>query len=128
MIPNTEVFVEFVQQQKLTGQNDIELNQKPRSILVQIPSTLLSLLPTLIMVALFIMIFKLQGLGEKGKVYDETETNTKVTFKDVAGLDEEKAELVEIVDFLKKPEKYVKMGAKIPRGVLLYGKPGTEKH
>ena len=127
LIPNTEVFVEFVQQQKLTGQNDIELNQKPRSILVQIPSTLLSLLPTLIMVALFIMIFKLQGLGEKGKVYDETETSTKVTFKDVAGLDEEKAELVEIVDFLKKPEKYVKMGAKIPRGVLLYGKPGTGK-
>ena len=48
-------------------------------------------------------------------------------FEDVAGLEEEKGELIEIVDFLKRPEKYTKMGAKIPRGVLLYGKPGTGK-
>ena len=52
---------------------------------------------------------------------------TKVRFNDVAGLDEEKEELIEIVDFLKTPEKFTKMGAKIPRGVLLYGKPGTGK-
>ena len=73
------------------------------------------------------MLFKMQGLGEKGQVYDDTERKTKVTFKDVAGLDEEKAELVEIVNFLKNPEKFNRMGAKIPRGVLLYGKPGTGK-
>ena len=79
------------------------------------------------MLALFIMIFKMQGLGEKGKVYDEAEKNTKVRFKDVAGLDEEKQEMIEIVDFLKKPEKFTKMGAKVPKGVLLYGKPGTGK-
>ena len=48
-------------------------------------------------------------------------------FDDVAGLDEEKGELVEVVDFLKNPESYIKMGAKIPRGILLYGKPGTGK-
>ncbi len=126
IVPNTEAFVTLIQNESLEG-NEIELIQKSRSILVQLPSIIVSLLPTLIMVALFVMIFKLQGLGEKGKVYEETERKTKVTFKDVAGLEEEKAEMIEIVDFLKKPEKYTKMGAKIPRGVLLYGKPGTGK-
>ena len=51
----------------------------------------------------------------------------KVTFKDVAGADEEKAELEEIVDFLKLPAKYIEMGARIPKGVLLVGPPGTGK-
>ena len=114
-------------QQKVAEGNEIELVQKPKNILTQIPTTILSLLPTIIMIALFIMIFKMQGLGEKGQVYEETERKTKIKFKDVAGLDEEKEELVEIVDFLKRPEKFTKMGAKIPRGVLLYGKPGTGK-
>ena len=126
IVPNTESFMELVQTKVAEG-NEIELIQKPKSILAQIPSVVISLLPTAIMLALFIMIFKMQGLGEKGKVYDDTERKTKVTFDDVAGLDEEKAELVEIVDFLKRPEKFVKMGAKIPKGVLLYGKPGTGK-
>lgn len=126
IVPNTQAFIELVQQKVAEG-NEIELVQKPKSILTQIPTTLFSLLPTIIMVALFIMIFKMQGLGEKGQVYEETERKTKIKFKDVAGLDEEKEELVEIVDFLKRPEKFTKMGAKIPRGVLLYGKPGTGK-
>ena len=126
IVPNTQAFIELVQQKVAEG-NEIELVQKPKSILTQIPTTLFSLLPTIIMVALFIMIFKMQVLGEKGQVYEETERKTKIKFKDVAGLDEEKEELVEIVDFLKRPEKFTKMGAKIPKGVLLYGKPGTGK-
>lgn len=126
IVPNTEAFVELVQQKVAEG-NEIELIQKPRNVIVLISSALLTLLPTIIMVALFVMIFKMQGLGEKGQVYDDTERKTKVTFKDVAGLDEEKAELVEIVDFLKNPDKFNRMGAKVPRGVLLYGKPGTGK-
>ena len=126
VVPNTEAFIGLVQQKVAEG-NEIELIQKPKSILTQISATLLTLLPTLIMVALFIMIFKMQGLGEKGQVYDDTERKTKIKFKDVAGLDEEKEELIEIVDFLKRPEKFNKMGAKIPKGVLLYGKPGTGK-
>ena len=126
IVPNTEAFIGLVQQKVAEG-NEIELVQKPKNVIAQIPSILFSMFPTLIMLALFIMIFKMQGLGEKGKVYEETERKTKVTFKDVAGLEEEKAELIEIVDFLKKPEKYAKMGAKIPKGVLLYGKPGTGK-
>ena len=126
LIPDTEAFITLIQEKVAEG-NEIELIQKPQSFLAQLPSTLFSILPTLIMVALFIMIFKMQGLGEKGKVYDETERKTKVSFDDVAGLDEEKNELIEIVDFLKRPEKYTKMGARVPKGVLLYGKPGTGK-
>ena len=126
LIPDTEAFITLIQEKVAEG-NEIELIQKPQSFIAQLPSTLFSILPTLIMVALFIMIFKMQGLGEKGKVYDETERKTKVRFDDVAGLEEEKEELIEIVDFLKRPEKYTKMGARVPKGVLLYGKPGTGK-
>ncbi len=126
IVPNTEAFIELIQQKVAEG-NEIKLIQKPKSVVTQIPTVVISLLPTIIMVALFVMIFKMQGLGEKGQVYEETERNTKIRFKDVAGLDEEKEELIEIVDFLKKPEKFTKMGAKIPKGVLLYGKPGTGK-
>ena len=126
IVPNTEAFIGLVQQKVAEG-NEIELIQKPKNAITQISTALFSLLPTLIMVALFVMIFKMQGLGEKGQVYDDTERKTKIKFKDVAGLDEEKEELIEIVDFLKRPEKFTKMGAKVPRGVLLYGKPGTGK-
>ncbi len=126
IVPSTEAFMELIQQKTEDG-NEFKLNQKPRSVISQIATTFISLLPTFIMVALFIMIFKMQGLGEKGKVYEDTERKTKIKFDDVAGLDEEKEELIEIVDFLKTPEKFTKMGAKIPRGVLLYGKPGTGK-
>ena len=126
IVPETESFMNLVQSKVAEG-NELELIQKPKSILAQIPSMIMSILPTAIMLALFIMIFKMQGLGEKGKVYDEAEKNTKVRFKDVAGLDEEKQEMIEIVDFLKKPRKFQEMGAKIPRGVLLCGNPGTGK-
>ena len=126
VVPNTESFMELIQTKVAEG-NEIELIQKPKSVLAQIPSMIFSLLPTIIMLALFVMIIKMQGLGEKGKVYDDTERKTKIKFDDVAGLDEEKEEMIEIVEFLKKPEKFTKMGAKIPKGVLLYGKPGTGK-
>jgi cell division protease FtsH len=126
VVPETESFMELVQSKVAEG-NELELIQKPKSILAQIPSMIMSILPTAIMLALFIMIFKMQGLGEKGKVYDDTERKTKIKFDDVAGLDEEKEEMIEIVDFLKKPEKFKKMGARVPKGVLLYGKPGTGK-
>ena len=61
----------------------------------------------------------------KAKVY--METSTGVTFDDVAGIDEARAELMEIVDFLKRPEHYRRLGGKIPKGVLLVGAPGTGK-
>ena len=126
IVPNTQNFIELIQEETLNG-NEIELIQKSPSVLSRIPSYFFSLLPTIIMVALFIMIFKMQGLGDKGEVYNETERKTKIRFSDVAGLDEEKEEMVELVQFLKEPKKFIEMGAKIPKGVLLYGKPGTGK-
>ncbi|MAE07496.1 MAG: hypothetical protein CL661_01905 [Bacteroidetes bacterium] len=62
----------------------------------------------------------------KAQIYDK-KTSVNISFKDVAGLEEAKVEVTEIVDFLKKPEKYTKLGGKIPRGVLLVGPPGTGK-
>ncbi len=126
IVPNTQSFIELIQNKVAEG-NEIELIQKSPSLLSVIPSYIFSFLPTIIMVALFIMIFKMQGLGDKGEVYNETERKTKVKFSDVAGLDEEKEEMVELVKFLKEPKKFIEMGAKIPKGVLLYGKPGTGK-
>ena len=126
IIPNTQVFMELIQSQALEG-NEIELSQKAQSVFAKIPSYVISFLPTAIMVALFIMIYKMQGFGEKGEVYEDTERKTKITFDDIAGLDEEKEELKELVEFLKQPKQFAEMGAKIPKGVLLYGKPGTGK-
>lgn len=128
IVPSTQAFIELVQDQLTEKGVQIELKQEKQSMLVTLPATLFSMLPTILLVVLIIMIVKMQGLGDKGKVYGpETDNNTNTSFDDVAGLDEEKEELFEIVDFLKQPEKYKKMGARIPRGILLYGKPGTGK-
>jgi cell division protease FtsH len=101
-------------------------------------SNLLSwILPTLLFLGVWYFIFRRfanqQGFGggfmavgrSKAKVY--VETDTKVTFDDVAGVDEAKDELKEIVAFLKNPEEYGRLGARIPKGILLVGPPGTGK-
>ena len=100
--------------------------------------TLLSwIVPALVFFGIWFLIFKKfsdkQGLGggfmnigkSKAKVYVEHQTG--VTFEDVAGVEESKAELQEIVDFLKAPEDYGKLGARMPKGILLVGPPGTGK-
>ena len=126
IIPNSQAFVELIQTKVDEGSN-IAFNPKEQNILITIGSGLIAFLPTLIMIALIFVIFQMQGLGDKGKVYDPSISADKMTFEDVAGLKEEKAEMIEIVDFLKEPKKYSKMGARVPKGVLLCGKPGTGK-
>lgn len=64
---------------------------------------------------------------DKDQINAEVFTKPKITFEDVAGLDEVKEELIEVIDFIKKSEKYKKMGAKVPKGILFYGPPGTGK-
>ena len=98
-------------------------------------STLLSwILPAVIFVGIWMFLMKRMGGGahgmleigkSKAKVYMEKQTG--VTFEDVAGVDEAKEELKEVVDFLKEPERHRRLGARIPKGVLLVGPPGTGK-
>ena len=126
IVPSLQAFTEYIQTKTEQG-NEMEVIQNKPNALLSIGDTIFTVLPTLLMIALIIMLFKMQGLGDKGKVYDSEEKDTNVRFEDVAGLDEEKEEMVEIVNFLKKPEEFYKMGAKVPRGVLLCGKPGTGK-
>ena len=92
-------------------------------------------LVAVVVVFLLMMLMNRQGGGSNGKMMDfgksrarmTTQEQIGVTFKNVAGLQEEKEDLKEIVDFLKMPEKYTKVGARIPKGVLLEGPPGTGK-
>ena len=129
MVPSVVPFVELVQEMIDKKEVDLELIQEPVNIFIRMTDTFFSILPTILLVVLMVMVFKMQGLGsDSAKVFNgEDGEKPDVRFKDIAGLDEEKGELIELVDFLKKPDEYVKMGAKIPRGVLLYGKPGTGK-
>jgi len=116
--------------------NDVKINvtePKGRSVLVDI---LVNTIPFLLIIGLWIYIMRqMQGGGGKGgpmsfgksKARMMTEDQVKVTFNDVAGCEEAKEEVFEIVEFLRDPSKFQKLGGKIPRGVLLTGSPGTGK-
>lgn len=139
---NNEKFVTYVPEQILTkliadnSKNNVKVDfEKPSN-----SGAWLSLIPTVLMVVLFLVLLfvmtqQSQGGGGgrgvmnfgKNRAKVATPDSKKVTFKDVAGADEEKQELAEIVDFLKEPTRYTQMGARIPKGVLLVGPPGTGK-
>lgn len=123
----SDYIIPQVKEKKLT----YEGGPKPSS-----GSAILNLLPTIIMVvALGFLFYLMMNQGGNGKAFSFGKSKArlykgegkKITFADVAGLDEEKEELEEVVDFLKDPRKYNDVGARIPKGILLVGPPGTGK-
>ncbi|BCR35281.1 ATP-dependent zinc metalloprotease FtsH [Mariniplasma anaerobium] len=95
-------------------------------------SVIINIVPFILIIVVLFIIFK-NANGQNNKAFDFAKNRAKlnrektITFKDVAGIEEEKEEMVELIDFLKTPKKYVDMGARIPKGVLLVGAPGTGK-
>ena len=132
-LPSVDAFMTEISDELASQEFNFE--EKSESILI----TILGLLsPFAIIIVFFIFWFLIsssnQGGGNKTMAFGKSRARVvgttekgKITFKDVAGVDEEKEELQEIVDFLKTPKKFTDMGARIPKGVLLVGHPGTGK-
>ena len=132
-IPSLDSFMSYTEEYLKTG--EISLDEEKESIWI----TVLSLVsPFGLLIIFFIFWFMMMSGGNQGGAKNMTFGKSKarlvnageknrVTFDDVAGVDEEKEELEEIVEFLKNPKKFTDMGARIPKGVLLVGQPGTGK-
>ena len=133
-----EEMVETVQKEKEI-KDPVYINNVERKSWVS--DFLIGWLPFIILIVIWVAIMRGMGRGigggggagsifnigkSRAQLYDKN-TSVNVTFKDVAGLEEAKVEIMEVVDFLKNPEKYTKLGGKIPKGVLLVGPPGTGK-
>lgn len=137
-IPNEEIFLEYLQERVISGQQmKVKINAEETSIgffdvifMVYVLFLLYSLIRMVTSVKKTSDSFKpssLTSLFNTNINFAERIVDSNITFKDVAGLDVEKEELWEVVDFLRNPERYTKLGAKIPKGVLLAGSPGTGK-
>src|SRR5262245_6112979 len=136
----TEVptFIDPAELTRVLAEENVVINAKApdegRSVWL---SLLLGFLPTILLVGFFVWLFRRQTgaggggiLGGFGRSTARRVTpgeRERVSFDDVAGIDEAEDELAEVVDFLKNPQRYTKLGARVPRGVLLYGPPGTGK-
>ena len=136
----TEVpaFIDPAELTRLLAEKNVVINAEApdegRSVWL---SLVLGFLPTILLVGFFVWMFRRQtraggggilgGFGRSMARRVRPGEQERVTFDDVAGIDEAEDELVEVVDFLKNPERYTKLGARVPRGVLLYGPPGTGK-
>ena len=132
-IPSSSAFMEAIEENLTLGEVDLKVEQE------SIFAAMMEWLPTIILIVvsliiLFIMMQQMGGGNSKALSFGKNRARLsnpalakKITFKNVAGLKEEKEELVEIVDFLKDPKKFKEMGARIPKGILLVGGPGTGK-
>ncbi|MDP9376179.1 MAG: ATP-dependent zinc metalloprotease FtsH [Actinomycetota bacterium] len=130
------VFVDGGDLERLLIANDVVIDPEPinngRGLVLNL---LLGFGPVLLLVGLFLLLARKAAGGQMGalgafgrsRARRVEGSEQKITFKDVAGIDEAESELVEIVDFLKNPSRYQKLGGRIPRGVLLSGRPGTGK-
>ena len=132
-IPSLDVFMEQISENILSGQ--INVTQEAESTVMVLISAFSPFIIFIIFI-IFVLVFmnpnqqgnKSMNFGKsKARMINNQDTKSKVTFNDVAGIEEEKEELSEIVEFLKSPKKFTEMGARIPKGVLLVGHPGTGK-
>ena len=136
-VPNVSLFLDDTADYRNTYNETHDTPLKQDYFKITDSSWLITVVPTLILLVMGIVlfVFMIRQSGGNGKINSFGKTNIKpaamdtkkATFADVAGADEEKAEMAEIVDFLKNPKKYDEIGARIPRGVLLLGPPGTGK-
>lgn len=138
-IPDVKDFVEQVRNVQATSNVPEALRISPsREDRTEWTDHLGWLLPIALMIGLWIIMMRRMGggsggagqifnIGKSKAVLFDKDSNTNITFNDVAGLDGAKVEVMEIVDFLKNPKKYTDLGAKIPKGALLVGPPGTGK-
>jgi cell division protease FtsH len=131
----TEVpeFADRQELDELLQENDVQVTAKPTTSQNPLWLTILMYFgPTLLLFALWFGVLRRSGAGGmfglgRAKARQYEPTTERVTFDDVAGIEEAEQELAEVVDFLRDPAKYTKLGARIPRGVLLSGSPGTGK-
>lgn len=119
---------------KILRQKGVSINAKPPSESPWYISILVSWLPMIVLIGIWIFFMRqMQGGGGKALSFGksrarlQSDQSKKVTFDDVAGIDEAKEELGEVIEFLKEPKKFTRLGGRIPKGVLLMGPPGTGK-
>ncbi|MFO7886097.1 MAG: ATP-dependent zinc metalloprotease FtsH [Desulfobacteraceae bacterium] len=119
---------------KMLRQKGVQIKAKPPAESSWFMSVLISWLPMIVLIGVWIFFMRqMQGGGGKAMSFGKSrarlmsDTKEKITFKDAAGIDEAKEELTEVVEFLREPEKFTRLGGRIPKGVLLVGAPGTGK-
>ena len=130
VIPNTEETVYSLTQKLKDVEKSTFVDANQSSFLIDLLS---SIVPLILFVVFGSFLINKMGGGANKQAFDfsksraRLESNVKVKFTDVAGCDEEKEEMAEIIDYLKEPKKFSKMGARIPKGILMVGNPGTGK-
>jgi cell division protease FtsH len=136
-VASPDIFIQQVQEVQKGNNNPVYVESETRH---NWGGEILSwVIPLLLLFGIWYFVMRMMSRGgggaggqifnigkSKAKIYDKN-TSVNITFKDVAGLEEAKVEVIEVVDFLKSPDKYTKLGGKIPKGVLLVGPPGTGK-